>query len=298
MFGGVMRMNGEEFRKIAHGCFGGIQGNHAALPSEDVEIRVLEEPLVGFAAADDPLFDRYADPGAIGPEWRHPREWMPRARTVAALFFPFSEEVRARHRRSKGPIGEAWNVAYGKHFQVVDEFLDALIAALDAEGVVAVVPTRDASFEQVSRPVAVDGVDDLHFGVSWSNRHAAFAAGLGTFGIHRHIITQKGCCGGLATLVLDCGIAPTERAYTELYEHCTRCGACVRRCPVDAISVERLRNIKTCSEHGMELFQAYRGACGKCLVGIPCEGRNPSRRRGQTTLTNIGKNNDANNIGY
>ena len=268
-------MNGTEFKELVQECFEQLQKNSAILPDEGAHMRVLEEPLVGFATADDPLFDLYSDPEAIGPEWKPPRKWMPRAKTVAAFFFPFSEEVRIRHRRSKGEVSEAWTVAYGQHFQVVDEFLDTLAAALDAEGISTVVPTRDPSFSRVARATSAGGVDDLHFSVSWSNRHVAFAAGLGTFGIHHHLITEKGCCGGLATIVLDCEITPTERTYTELYEHCTRCGACTRRCPVNAITVEHLRNIKTCGEHGTELFDKYSGACGKCLVGIPCEHRRP-----------------------
>ena len=267
-----------EFEAMAQACFEQLRSNSAILPAEGVRVPVLEAPIVGFATADDPLFEGYRAPAAIGPEFMTPREWMPGAQTVAALFFPFSEDVRRRHRGARGEVSEAWNAAYGQHFQVVDEFLDALIEKVAGAGVSAIVPTRDGRFAQVPSPVDADGTEDLHFSVSWSHRHAAFATGLGTFGIHRHLITEKGCCGGLATLLLDSRIDPTRRAYEGLYDHCTKCGACTRRCPVGAISVERLRNIKQCSEHGADLFQKYNGACGKCLVGIPCEARNPMSR--------------------
>ena len=86
----------------------------------------------------------------------------------------------------------------------------------------------------------------------------------------------KGCCGAMVTLILDCAMEPTKRPYTDPYEYCTRCGTCTTRCPVDAISLEHLRNLKKCSGRSGELFKIYKkGNCSKCMVGVPCEDRIP-----------------------
>lgn len=272
-------MDHEKCIQIVKQCFSETEGNTADLPVEGVSLPILTEPLIGFAAADDPLFEVYRNEEAIGSNWKAPKEWMPEAKTVMALFFPFTEEIRSRHRASKEPVNEAWSISYGKHFQFMDAFLDQISSALEEEGVKVFIPTRDPSFTMTPIPVKSGELDDLHYNTSWSNRHVAFAAGLGTFGVHRHLITEKGCCGALATMILDCRIEPTPREYRDTYEYCIRCGACVKRCPSNAITVEHLRNIKACGEYGAKLVNEYQGACGKCLVGIPCEQRNPSVKK-------------------
>jgi epoxyqueuosine reductase QueG len=54
----------------------------------------------------------------------------------------------------------------------------------------------------------------------WSERHAAYVAGLGTFGIHGALITEKDCSGRIGSVVTDLEIAPTPRPYTRVYEYC------------------------------------------------------------------------------
>lgn len=272
-------MDREMFIGIARQCFYESEDNAVYLPKEAVSLPILEEPLVGFAAADDPIFETFRRKEVIGSNWRAPQEWMPEARTAAALFFPFTEDIRCRHRASKEPANDAWSISYGKHFQFMEAFLSRMSEALRKEDVKTCCPTRDSAFTRTPVPVKSGEEDDLHYDTSWSNRHVAFAAGLGTFGIHRHLITEKGCCGALATMILDCAIEPTPRPYRDTYEYCIRCGACARRCPAGAITLEHLRNIRICGEHGARLFQEYRGACGKCLVGLPCEHRNPSSKK-------------------
>jgi len=269
-------MNKEDFLKIAMGSFLQLADNSVYLSAENVTIPVLEEPLVGLADAHDPLFATFRNPKVIGDNWRSPDEWMPQAKTVAAFFFPFSEEIRKRHRNSKDVTDEAWNLGYAKNFSLVDAFLDQMVSVLHESGIRTCTPTRDKTFTIKSTPVKSGTKDDLHFSTPWSNRHVCYVAGLGTFGIHRHLITEKGCCGAIATIITDCQMKPTKRQYIGVYDYCTKCGACIKRCPVHAITMEHLRNLKECSEYGASIFKEHEnGACGKCLVGIPCEHRNP-----------------------
>lgn len=268
-------MDKEQFAAIVKDAFAGVD-NQVLLPQENVTVPIMDAPIYGFAAADDPLFDTFRDPEIIGEKWMSPKEWMPEAKTVAVFYFSFSEEIRSRHRASNEPIDEAWVNGYGNHAKVVVPFARAVTAALEKEGIKVFNPTWDMDHPSVSIPVDNGGEEDLHWSVAWSTRHVAYVAGLGTFGVHRHIITEKGCCGAMVTLLLDCAMEPTKRPYTDPYEYCTRCGTCTTRCPVDAISLEHLRNLKKCSGRSGELFKIYKkGNCGKCMVGVPCEDRIP-----------------------
>ena len=274
-------MDNERFAELVKEVFARVEsGNTCHLPREDVDVPMVDAPIYGLAAADDPIFDTFRDPKINGENWLGPRERMPEAKTVAVFFFAFSEEIRNRHRASTEPMDEAWVTGYGEHGKVLVPFAMAVKEALEKEGVKVVNPTWDMEHPASSIPVDNGGEEDLHWSHPWSTRHVAYAAGLGTFGVHRHLITEKGCCGAMVTLILDCALEPTKRPYTDPYEYCTRCGACTARCPVNAISLEHLRNLKKCSGRSKELFEKYqKGNCGKCMVGVPCEDRNPSRRQ-------------------
>ncbi len=268
-------MDKQHFDALVKDAFAGVV-NQTHLPEENVDIPIMDAPIYGFAAADDPIFDTFKKPEVIGETFMSPKEWMPEARTVAVFYFSFSEEVRRRHRAATGPLNEAFVTAYGEHAKVVVPFAQAMSAALEKEGVKVFNPTWDMKHPSVSTPWDNGGEEDLHWSVAWSTRHLAFAAGLGTFGVHRHIITEKGCCGAMVTLILDCELEPTKRPYTDPYEYCSRCGTCTTRCPVNAISLEHLRNLKKCNARAMELFKLYKkGNCAKCMVGVPCEDRIP-----------------------
>ena len=74
------------------------------------------------------------------------------------------------------------------------------------------------------------------FTSSWSERHVAFVCGLGTFGLSKGLITEKGICGRFGSVVTTAELPRTERPYTGIYEYCIQCRACARNCPVGAIS--------------------------------------------------------------
>ena len=256
----------------AQKVFGNLKDNLVHLPSEQVNVPVLDAPLVGVARADDPLFETFRKNEVIGAQWRPPGEWMQDAKSVVAFFFPVSAEIRTRHRAARTATNEAWNYGYGKHGQVVNAFLAGITAEMEGQGVKTFIPTKDPTFKIERQPTMRGGKEDVHYSTSWSNRHIAFVAGLGTFGIHRHLITREGCSGVLASMILDWEMEPTSANYRDPYENCIHCGACVTRCPAGAISLENLRNLKECAAYAASLrSESDPGYCGKCLVGIPCE---------------------------
>ncbi|WP_269848352.1 hypothetical protein [Methanosarcina horonobensis] len=58
------------------------------------------EPLVGYASADDPIFDEMKE--IIGPHHLHPKEIFPGAKTVVSFFLPFEKELVKLNWRSPG----------------------------------------------------------------------------------------------------------------------------------------------------------------------------------------------------
>ena len=112
----------------------------------------------------------------------------------------------------------------------------------------------------------------------WSERHVAYLCGLGTFGLSKGIITRKGMAGRFASLVTALELPADERPYKGLYDYCIRCGECIRRCPVRAISEEGKEH-KPCHDWLLHVKKEYapRLGCGKCQTAVPCESGIPLR---------------------
>ena len=117
---------------------------------------------------------------------------------------------------------------------------------------------------------------------SWSERHAAHAAGLGTFGLCDGLITAKGKAMRAGSVVAKISIQPTPRPYANHRAYCLffadgSCGKCIDRCPVGAIS-KAGHDKEKCREHLVrsreyvkETYKFVGYGCGLCQVGVPCE---------------------------
>lgn len=83
--------------------------------------------------------------------------------------------------------------------------------------------------------------------------------------------------GRIGSIITNLELEKTQRAYTAIYEYCTMCGACTKKCPVDAISIKTGKNHILCSDYVDQIEEKYkpRYGCGKCQVGIPCESQIP-----------------------
>lgn len=231
-------------------------------------LRIYDVPLVGVAAADDPLFEELKEPGAVGTGHLSPGQWLAGANSVVVYFLPFTAAVRRANRFDGLPAtewlygrieGEKLNNALRTHI------LDKLVSA----GYEAMAPAFDPRFAVADRRS------------NWSERHAAFIAGLGTFCLNRSLITRAGAAGRVGSVITSLSLPPTSRDYVAAEENCTRCGACIRRCPAGAIS-EAGKDNDLCSAFLDETRRRFdpRYGCGKCQTGVPCEDRIPGRRRG------------------
>jgi len=76
-----------------------------------------------------------------------------------------------------------------------------LTAAVQAAGARALAPMVDPDFKVV----------DMRS--NWSERHAAFTAGLGTFSRNRSLITRLGAAGRFGSVITDAELEPTPRPY-------------------------------------------------------------------------------------
>lgn len=251
-------------------------GNNVLLPGGE-ELTIYEEPLIGFASAEDALFARYKEPEVIGPLFWRPKEWLPEAKTVAAFFFPFTEAVRKSNQKNSTDPSIQWLYGRIEGQQYLNEYMGKVKQWLEGQGVKVCVPGLDKRFALQRDSVGNKENPDFHVESRWSERHAAYVCGLGTFGLSRGLITRKGVAGRFASIIMDAALTPDERPYVGVYDYCTKCGACAKRCPAGAITVECGKNNAQCSRYVDEMGERYspRYGCGKCQTGVPCEHRIP-----------------------
>lgn len=129
-------------------------------------------------------------------------------------------------------------------------------------------------------PSAVGTIDAKHIYSNWSQRHIAYSAGLGTFGINNMLITEAGTCGRFYSLITNLPVEPDHPLVTEhcLYKQNGSCGLCVKQCPIHALNLEKPFDRVACATR-LDGFDKRFGAdvCGKCVVGLPCTYENPAK---------------------
>ena len=255
-----------------------IQASYALNPTL-VGMPFYEAPLLGCAAADDPLFLQFqTDPVIIGPMFRLPEQWLSGAKSVISFFLPFTKEIRDSNQDNLGEPSEAWLHGRAEGQDFLMEVCEQLAHWLREEGYEAVIPAGHPDFCTNRDPNRL-ALGQPMFTSSWSERHVAFAAGLGTFSLTKHLITEKGVCGRFGSVITTAPLTPTVRPYTDPYEYCSFRGACTRRCPVNAIHAETGKDMVTCASF-MDINKATyapRHGCGKCQLDLPCTTRIPGK---------------------
>jgi epoxyqueuosine reductase QueG len=232
-------------------------------------MRIYEAPLFGFAAADDAYLAGLGNIPEAGIKPLLPREWLASAQTVISFFLPFSEKIRSSNRGGGSPSLE-WLHGRIEGQSILEELCRRLQEALREAGHEAVVPALDERFW--AKNLLPENGGPLYTS-NWSERHAAYACGLGTFSLSRGLITKKGVAGRFGSLITSLRIAATGRPYTGLYDYCSYCGACLRNCPVGAISREGGKDHVACGRFlkKTEAENSPYYGCGKCQTATPCE---------------------------
>ena len=248
-----------------------------------------DDALVGVASGADPIWQQYKEyvgafhwtpwevfnqhcPGVpvTADElsviaWVLPQRRRVRDANRNALTYPAEEWARVR------VYGEAFNAALRMH--MVDQ--------LERQGHAAVAPMLVPNWTIVKS-------ERFSYASSWSERHAAHAAGLGTFGLCDGLITARGKAMRVGSVVAKVSIAPTPRPYSDHRAYCLyfadgTCGKCIDRCPARAITEaghdkEKCRqHLGRSREHVKKTYRFEGYGCGLCQVGVPCEARIPVR---------------------
>lgn len=228
-----------------------------------------QEPLIAFAAADDNLFTVVAED--ISPTHAVPSDLLADAQTVITYFIPFAKDIVISNTAGQETSRE-WAVAYIETNQLILD-LNAYIHD----------QLRQHHYQASILP-ATHNFDKQKLLSDWSHRHAAFIAGLGTFGLNNMLITERGCCGRVGSIVTTLKLQPSLRMQEEncLYRRQGLCKKCIERCVNGALketSFDRhlcynrcLYNAEVYNELGLA------DVCGKCLVNLPCSFINPTKR--------------------
>ena len=225
-----------------------------------------KRPIVGFADAGDPLFGELKT--VVRPSHGLPGDLLTGARTVIAYFLPFDPAIpRSNHR---GDFASAtWAVAYIETNRLIADINDRISGLLEREG-----------FRGTRLP-ATHNFDEEQLMSDWSHKHVAYIAGLGNFGRHHMLITDKGCCGRLGSLVTDAVIAPTPRTGQArcLFKFDGSCRKCEKRCPAEALRQDPFRR-HACYDRLLENARIHEhhglaDVCGKCAAIVPCSFTDP-----------------------
>jgi ferredoxin len=247
------------------------------------------DPLVGFSRGDDPLYLAYKD--HVGPFHWTPLEIfqltfpeLPVSAdqlTVITWILPQTEATKADHRKETLYPSERWarSRIFGEDFN--NELRRHVASRLLSAGFPALSPALSPQWKMMQS-------DHYGFASTWSERHTAYAAGLGTFGLCDGLITPKGKAMRCGSVVARIEIPPTPRPYKDHHAYCLFfsrgiCGKCILRCPAGAITNaghDKLACEKYMRQVTVEYVSSRFGlkgyGCGLCQTDVPCESEIPS----------------------
>jgi len=252
-----------------------ITADVARVP-EVVGWRLYDEPAFAYGDARDRRFVELADNPEAHVPLMPPVEWLPSASTVISCFMPISKEIRRSNRTGDDPSW-GWLHSRIEGANALNILCEQLIDFIDRDGYTSLRPSRDKRLVTTrSAPPNPPMVT-----TNWSERHVGYLCGLGTFSLSKALITEKGCAGRIFSLITSLELEPTVAAYQGIFDYCSNCGKCARRCPVGAISEYNMKDDWACKRkcnEPLEHSAPYYG-CGKCMIGTPCEHAIPRKRR-------------------
>jgi ferredoxin len=278
------------------------------LPEEYRSGRIFEQPLIGVSRGNDHIFQRFKE--VVGPKHLTPAEaWVQsnllygedlaaRLRVVS-IVFPYTNQVRRAGEAGAdgGMPPEIYCVARNLAGPFMSSMQKGMEQLFQGQGFQATSVTHSEMYEVLTEH------EPYHMYSTWSERHVAFAAGLGTFSLHDALITEAGCNIRLASVITDAPLEQTPRISDEPYANCLHfargiCGECIAKCPAGAIT-EQGHDKQKCSWHGRKVREEmhkrplklllassqlringeirirYPVGCALCQFGVPCMDRNP-----------------------
>jgi epoxyqueuosine reductase QueG len=214
----------------------------------------LDIALVGFAPADawdTPRFEPW-----VPPPFR-PRAMYPETETVVVIGMPVFLPV----------VETSPSIAYHELYRTVNTLLDSnayrIALLLNRKGFPSIPVPRDGygSIQVLKeKPLAF-----------FSHRHAAYLAGLGTFGVSNMLLTPEfGPRVRFASVFTSAELPAREVMEEDL---CIRCMRCRDICPVQALGSEDypsdLTEKRACAARSDELARGFVSPCGFCIKVCP-----------------------------
>jgi epoxyqueuosine reductase len=216
--------------------------------------RELDIPLVGFASADawdDPPFEPWV------PEGFRPEAIYPEVKTVVVIGMPVFLPI----------VETSPSISYHELYKTVNSLLDSgayrIASLLNRQGFPSIPIPRDG-YGSISllreKPLAF-----------FSHRHAAYLAGLGTFGVSNMLLTREYGPRARFTSIFTAAEIPPGKVMTE--QLCIRCMRCRDSCPVHALGSEDypagLTEKQTCAARSEDLARRFISPCGFCIKVCP-----------------------------
>lgn len=219
---------------------------------------IWQRPIVRFADALDARFESLKS--IVLADHHIPTDFLPQAKAVLSYFIPFAPFVGQSNRGGEA-CSATWANAYLETNSMGNDLNHALVHNLQERGITAAVPF-DADMISLELPMSL-----------WSQRHVAYIAGHGTFGLNNMLISDVGCVGRYFSIVtaLDIPADPTPDVERCLYKRNGQCGICISRCPTGALQKDGF-NRYLCLTECLKNEARFPGAdvCGKCIVELPC----------------------------
>ena len=270
--------------------------------------RIFSNPIIGIAQGNDPIFQKYKE--VVGPEHLTPLElWLAEGQEslpasnlyIVSIVFPYVDKIReesknTRKLRRVTLPAEIYSVGRNYANLFKKEICKQTIEFFNKYGYRAVAEMLSDSFTIMAKG---------RFYSTWSERHIAFATGLGTFSLHEGLITSVGCNIRLTSVVTDAPLKITLRKSENPYGNCLyyskgTCRKCEERCPGNVID-EKGHDKNKCYEYGQKVARkiierigpilkphirrvngklrppTFPVGCAFCQFGVPCMDRNPTK---------------------
>ncbi|MFX0082463.1 MAG: hypothetical protein ACFE94_12005 [Candidatus Hodarchaeota archaeon] len=261
--------------------------------------RIFSNPIMGVSRGDDSIFEKYKE--IISPKHLTPTEVWKESDLqdenssnlqIISIICPFTKAIRKASIKAKVMPAEIYSIGrnYANEFKI--EVMRQTINFFQNEGFQATAGMLSEAFN-IYRG----------FFSSWSERHIAFAAGLGTFSLHEGFISEVGCNIRLCSVITNAPLELTPRKSNDPYGNCLyyakgTCRECEKKCPAEAINENGHDKLK-CWSYGRKVeaemndrlgpilkphWRRIEGelmkqkppvGCAFCQYGVPCMDKNP-----------------------
>lgn len=267
------------------------------------EFPLIRDVIFGVADANDPIFNKYK-------EVIHPNHWTPieacqkkaveegwnselNVKSVLVYILLHSREVIKSNLEDKAIPSEGWILAKYQHELIFEELGIELSKILKSQGYFTCSPIHIKGYQIKKFKQTWNPKEKRIYASQFSVRHAAFAAGLGTFSLNEGFITDAGgITHRVGAIVTELELPVTKRNHTNHQENCLwyrsegkKCGDCVSKCPVSALKAEKYGHDKNIcglyvfgemAPYSRKHYGIPQYGCGKCQVGLPCTYKVPS----------------------